>query len=76
MSNFAQSEKESLSQAWGRFCALKRRCPAHGFKENDLLDIIYNALTEKSRSYLDSVVGNVFKHMTIEDAKGLLDTVT
>ena len=44
MSAFAQNEKESLPQAWGRFCALKRRCPAHGFKENELLDIFYNEL--------------------------------
>lgn len=76
ISNFAQSEKESLPQAWGIFCSLKRRCLAHGFKENDLLDIFYNGLTEKSRSYLDSVAGNVFRHRTIEDAKGLLDTIT
>ena len=74
MSDFAQDKSESLPQAWGRFCALKRRCPAHGFKENDLLDIFYNGLTEKSRSYLDSVAGNVFRKRTIEDAKRLLDT--
>ena len=76
MSAFAQNEKESLPQAWGRFCALKRRCPAHGFRENELLDIFYNRLTEDSRSYLDSCAGNVFRQRTIEDAKGQLDTVT
>ena len=46
MSEFAQGKKESLRQAWGRFCALKRRCPAYGFRENELLDIFYNGLTE------------------------------
>jgi hypothetical protein len=76
ISNFAQSKEESIPQAWGRYCALERRCPAHGFKDNELLDIFYNGLTEKSRSYLDSVAGNIFRHMTIKEAKALLNTIT
>ena len=76
ISNFAQNKEESIPQAWGRFCAIKKRCPAHGFKDNELLDAFYNGLTESSRTYLDSIAGNIFRNRTIEEAKGLLNTIT
>jgi hypothetical protein len=45
----------------------------HGLKDNELLDIFYNGLTSASRSYIDSIAGNIFKNMTIKEAKELLD---
>ena len=75
ITNFAQGKEEGIPQAWGRYCALERNCPAHGLKENQLLDIFYNGLTEGSRSYLDSVAGNIFRHRTVEEAKTLLNTI-
>jgi hypothetical protein len=75
ISNFAQSKEESIPQAWGRYCTLERRWHAHGFQDNELLDIFYNGLTERSRSYLDSVAGNIFRHMIVEEAKELLNTI-
>jgi 6-phosphogluconate dehydrogenase len=75
ISNFTQSKEEDISQAWGRYYALERRCPAHGLKNNELLDIFYNGLTKESRSYLDSVAGNIFRHTTVEEAKELLNTI-
>jgi hypothetical protein len=39
------------------------------------LDIFYNGLTERSRSYLDNVAGNIFRHKTGEEAKELLNTI-
>jgi hypothetical protein len=55
---------------------MTRRCPAHGFKANELLDIFYNGLTEGTRCYLDSIAGNVFRERTIEEATKLLDTIS
>jgi hypothetical protein len=40
---------------------MTRNCPAHGFKANELLDIFYNGLTEGTKCYPDSIVGNVFR---------------
>jgi hypothetical protein len=45
----------------------------HGLKGNELLDTFYNGLTNASRFYIDSIVGNVFRNMTITEAKELLD---
>jgi hypothetical protein len=39
---------------------------------NELLDTFYNGLTAVSRSYIDSIAGNIFRNMKIK-AKGLLD---
>jgi hypothetical protein len=51
---------------------MTRKCPAHGFKANELLDIFYNGLTKGTRCYLDSIAGNVFRGRAIE----LLDTIS
>jgi hypothetical protein len=45
----------------------------HGLKDNELLDTFYNGLTEASRSYIDSIVWNIFRNKTIREAKELLD---
>jgi hypothetical protein len=37
------------------------------------LIVFYNGLTNKSRSYIDSIAGNIFRNMTIKEAKELLD---
>jgi hypothetical protein len=41
-------------------------------QDNELLDTFYNGLTEISKSYIDGIAGNIFRNMTIEEAKGLL----
>jgi hypothetical protein len=45
----------------------------HGLKDNELLDTFYNGLTNASMSYIDSIVGNVFRNRTITEARELLD---
>jgi hypothetical protein len=69
---FAQGKKETIAQAWRMFSKMTRNCHVHGMQDNELLDTFYNGLTEISRSYIDGIVGNIFKNMTIEEAKGLL----
>lgn len=75
ISKFAQNKKESLPQAWGRFSKIKRKCPGHGFSDHELLDMFYNGLTKKSRSHLYSFSGNIFRHMTVFEARELLDVI-
>ena len=53
-----------------------RKCPTHGFKSNEILDIFYNGLTENTRGYLDGIAGNVFRERTIDEATELLETIS
>ena len=66
--NFVQIEEESLPQAWGRLLQLLNALPNHPLKENEILDIFYNGLTDASRDFLDSCAGCVFREHTIGQA--------
>ena len=76
ISNFSQKEKEDLPQAWGRLSKMVRKCPTHGFKSNEILDIFYNGLTENTRGYLDSIAGSVFRERTVDEATTLLEIIS
>ena len=52
--DFKQGEEEKLSESWTRFCALIHAHPRCPLPKNELLDIYYNGLIDKSRTYLDS----------------------
>jgi hypothetical protein len=52
---------------------MTRKYPIHGLKDNELLDTFYNGLTNASRSYVDSIAGNISRNGTIKEAKELLD---
>jgi hypothetical protein len=70
---FSQKNEETIPQACGRFKDLIINCYVHGLKDNELLDTFYNGLTNASRSYIDCIVGNVFRNRTITEARELLD---
>ena len=53
-----------------------RKCPTHGFEDNEILDIFYNGLTENTRGYVDSTAGNVFRERTVDEAIELLQTIS
>ena len=63
--NFVQIEQESLPQAWGRLLQLLNALPDHPLKKNEILDILYNGLTDASRDHLDSCVGCGFRERTL-----------
>ena len=71
--NFVLVKEESLPQAWGKLRQLLNALPDHPLKENEILDIFYNGLTDASRDLLDSCVGCVFREITIKQAEGLLN---
>ena len=75
ISNFKQDKKESLPQAWGRFGKMCKKCPMHGFKPNELLDIFYNGLMGETRDYLDSIAGNIFRDRSVDEATKLLESI-
>ena len=63
--NFVQTEEESLPQAWGRLLPLLNALPDHPLKNNEILDIFYNGLTDASKDHLDSCVGCVFRERIV-----------
>ncbi|KAI4983771.1 hypothetical protein ZWY2020_025637 [Hordeum vulgare] len=73
--NFAQLQGESLPQAWGRLIQLQNALPDHPLKKNEILDILYNGLTDASRDHLDSCAGCVFRERTVEQAETLLNNL-
>ncbi|KAI4995019.1 hypothetical protein ZWY2020_034922 [Hordeum vulgare] len=73
--NFAQLQEESLPQAWGRLVQLQNALPDHPLKKNEILDILYNGLTDASRDYLDRCAGCVFRERTVEQAETLLNNL-
>jgi hypothetical protein len=66
-------EGRNNTASLGRFKDLTRNCPVHSLKDNEFLDTFYNGLTNTSKSYIDSIAGNIFRNMTIIDAKEFLD---
>ncbi|KAI5013146.1 hypothetical protein ZWY2020_028100 [Hordeum vulgare] len=71
--NFVQVEEESLPKAWGRLVQLLNALPNHPLEKNEILDIVYNGLTDASRDHLDSCVGCVLRERTLEQAEILLN---
>src|SRR6187399_2052535 len=73
--NFVQIDEESLPQAWGRLLQLLNALPDHPLERNDILDVLYNGLTDASRDHLDSCDGCVFRERTIDQAELLLNNM-
>ena len=49
--------------------------PDHPLKKNEILDLLYNGLTDASRDFLDSCAGCVFRERTIAQAEELLNNI-
>ena len=73
--NFVQIEEENLPQAWRRLLQLLNALPDRPLNKNEILDIIYNGLTDASRDFQDSCAGYVFRERTIAQAKELLNNI-
>ncbi|KAI4990671.1 hypothetical protein ZWY2020_039042 [Hordeum vulgare] len=73
--NFSQLQEESLPQAWGWLVQLQNALPDHPLKKNEILDILYNGLTDASRDHLDSCAGCVFRKRTVEQDETLLNNI-
>jgi hypothetical protein len=70
--DFEQVKGEKLPESWARFCSLIRALPRGPFPKNELLDIFYNGLTVKSKTYLDSCASCVFRKRTPTKAEELM----
>jgi hypothetical protein len=73
---FEQVKGEKLHESWARFCSLIRALPGEPLPKNELLDILYNGLTDESKTYLDSCAGCVFRKRTPTEAEELMAKIS
>src|SRR3989337_4534671 len=59
----------------GRLLQLLNALPDHPLKKNEILDIVYNGLTDASRDFLDSCAGCGFRERTVGQAEELLNNI-
>jgi hypothetical protein len=74
--DFEQGKREILPESWTRFCSLIRALPKEPLHKNELLDIIYNGLTDESKTYLDSCASCVFRERTSAEAEELIAKIS
>jgi hypothetical protein len=65
-----------LPKSWVRFCSLIRALPKEPLPKNELLNIFYNGLTDKSKTYLDSCAGCIFRERTLAEAEELMAKIS
>jgi hypothetical protein len=51
---------------------MQRKSPYNGLADNELLVLFHNVKTEKYKSYLCCFSSNIFRKMTISEAKELM----
>src|SRR3954449_1951735 len=74
--DFVQEKEENLLESWARFASLMRTLPNQPLPRNELIDIFYNGLTVKSRTFLDSYAGGVFRNKTLDEAEELIAKIS
>jgi hypothetical protein len=60
----------------GKVLFFIRALPKEPLPKNELLDIFYNGLTDKSKTYLDSCAGCVFRKRTPAEAEDLMAKIS
>ncbi|KAL5819379.1 hypothetical protein ACOSQ4_023221 [Xanthoceras sorbifolium] len=75
ISNFAQTENESLYQAWKRFKELLSLCPHHGFESWRQASYFYEGLLPKDRQFIESMCNGNFMKKDPDDAIEFLNEI-
>ncbi|KAK6115709.1 hypothetical protein DH2020_007978 [Rehmannia glutinosa] len=73
ITQFRQFDSEPLYEAWERFRDLLRRCPQHGFPEDQQLCFFYNGLMGQTRAFVDAAAGGALLARFPQDALNLLE---
>ncbi|XP_075078238.1 uncharacterized protein LOC142164299 [Nicotiana tabacum] len=76
ISNFLQTDTESVYQAWEILKAMLRKCPQHYFPEHMQLYIFYHGLKPSARNVIDAAAGGSVMGKTTEEALKLLNEVS
>ena len=72
---FKQLDKESLALAWDHFNLLLESGPDLELQDHVLLQHFYTGLDTTTTEYLTLASGGSFLHLTVEDARKILDCI-
>ncbi|XP_019266860.1 PREDICTED: uncharacterized protein LOC109244256 [Nicotiana attenuata] len=76
ISNFLQTDTESVYQAWERLKRMLRKCPHHDIPEHMQLYIFYHGLKPSTRNVIDAAAGGSIMGKTTEEALQLLNEIS
>ncbi|XP_070055494.1 uncharacterized protein [Nicotiana tomentosiformis] len=76
ISNFLQTNTESVYQAWKRLKAMLRKCPHHDIPEHMQLYIFYHGLKPSARNVIDAAAGGSVMGKITEEALQLLNEIS
>ncbi|XP_019228478.1 PREDICTED: uncharacterized protein LOC109209625 [Nicotiana attenuata] len=76
ISNFLQTDTESVYQAWEGLKTMLRKCPHHDIPEHMQLYIFYHGLKPSSRNVIDAAAGGSIMGKTTEEALQLLNEIS
>ncbi|XP_019241844.1 PREDICTED: uncharacterized protein LOC109221866 [Nicotiana attenuata] len=76
ISNFLQTDTESVYQAWERLKAMLRKCQHHDIPEHMQLYIFYHGLESSARIVIDAAAGGSVMGKTTEEALQVLNEIS
>ncbi|XP_070002062.1 uncharacterized protein [Nicotiana sylvestris] len=76
ITNFLQTDTESVYQAWERLKAMLKKCPHHDIPEHMQLYIFYHGLKPSARNVIDAAVGGSVMGKTTEEALAQLNEIS
>lgn len=73
ISQFSQARDELMCEAWERFRGLLRRCPQHGFSQEQQIIFFYSGLTHNTKRIVDVTAGGSFLNTYVEEATRIIE---
>ena len=73
IAQFAQTQGESLCEAWERYKEMLRKCPHHGMPDWMVINCFYNGLGGQSRPMVDAASGGALWAKNYEEAYDLIE---
>jgi len=73
ISHFSQHGDETLFEAWERYRELLRKCPQHGFNEDQQVTHFYSGLTSHTKSIVDATAGGCLLNRHAKEAIRILE---
>ena len=75
ITQFMQSDNESLYKAWEKYKDMIRRCPHHGLLEWLQVQTFYNGLNLQTRTVIDAAAGGALMGKSASEAFNLLEVM-
>ncbi|PNX76212.1 hypothetical protein L195_g032157, partial [Trifolium pratense] len=75
ISNFEQSDNETLYDAWERFKVCLKRCPNHGFDGHSQMQMFTQGLRPQTRMILDASAGGSLKNHDEGEVRELVESM-